>query len=79
MSSSMQLKFEGGKRVLDVSFKIAFSLSLLAIIRAFSNKALASEFSSLMNFKRDGQVKGSGADGFNKAAQASCLYLVATM
>lgn len=57
----------------EVVFKMLFSLSLLASIRACSNKALASWLSSLMNFKGDGQTSGSVDDGFSKAAQVPCL------
>lgn len=62
-----------------VFFIIAFSLSLFASINALSSSVFASGLSSLMNFKEDGQTSGSAAEGFNNAAQATCLYLIATM
>lgn len=62
-----------------VSFKISFSRSLFAVIRAFSNRVLASGLRSLMNFSGAGQTKGSGDEGFNKAAHAACLCFKATV
>lgn len=55
-----------------------FSLSIFASIKARSNKILASSFSSLMNFRGDGQTRGSADEGFNNAAQAPRLCLKAT-
>lgn len=54
-----------------------FSLSLFASIRARSRSNFASWLSSLMNFKGDGQTRGSDDEGFSNAAQAPCLNLTA--
>lgn len=52
---------------------------MFASVNALSNKALASGLSSLMNFKGDGQTRGSADEGFSTAAQARCLRLRATV
>lgn len=62
-----------------VPFKMLFSLSLFASIKARSSRSFASSSSSLMNFKGDGQTRGSADDGFSRAAHAPCLCLKATM
>lgn len=53
-------------------------LSLLASIRAHSNRALASPLRSLMNFRYDGHTRGSADEGFSRAAHASWCFLNAT-
>lgn len=78
-SSSVASAFAGGWVEQGMCIKIAFSLFLLASIRADSNSAFASGLSSPINFNGDGQVNGSGANGFNNAAHASCLYFMAIM
>lgn len=62
-----------------MSLKITLSLSLFAAIKAFSNRVLASGLRSLMNFKGAGHTRGSGDEGFNKAAHAACLCFKATV
>jgi hypothetical protein len=59
-------------------FNIVFSLTLFASIKACSSKAFASPLSSLMNFKGDGQTRGSAEEGFSKTAHAPWLCFKAT-
>lgn len=57
-----------------VLFKMAFSHSLFLSIKAFSSCAFVSGFRSVMNLNCKGQTRGSADEGFNKAAEAWCLY-----
>lgn len=78
-SSTLPSEWAGDGNEYAVPFKMSFSLSLLASIRALSKRTFASGLSSLMNFKGDGQTRGSAEEGFRSAAQAPCLCLVATV
>jgi hypothetical protein len=75
LSSSPASESEGAGSEYTVSFNMAFSLSMFASFKALSNSDFASGLSSLMNFKGDGQTRGSADEGFSKAAHARCLCL----
>jgi hypothetical protein len=77
-SSALSSPGEGDGREYFVPFRIFFSLSLLASIRAASRRALASGSSSLMNLSGDGHTMGSADVGFSKAAHAPWFRFSAT-
>lgn len=78
-SSMLSSEWAGDGNEYTIPFKMFFSLSLFASIRALSKRTFASGLSSLMNFKGDGQTRGSAEEGFSSAAQAPCLCLIATV
>ena len=79
LSSAPTSKSKGDGTEYSVSFNMVFSLSMFASFKALSNSAFASGLSSLMNFKGDGQTRGSADEGFSKAAHARCLCFRATV